>query len=63
MKIHWPKTLAQKKKRESYCGNPSWKSLSSNAENVSCRMCVRRMIKDFGYSGNVASGVYLVPSQ
>ena len=68
MKIHWLKTLAAKKRRdgftdnEAYCGNLRWESLSSDAENVDCRMCVQRMIKVLDYRGNKTSGVWHGPN-
>ncbi len=55
MKIHWLKTLVAKKRKETFCGNRNWKSLSSDSDNVSCKACVRTMIMTLGYAGNEAS--------
>ena len=55
VKIHWVKTLVDKKKKEAFCGNLKWKSLSSSPDNVSCRSCVLKMIRTLGYPGNNAS--------
>ena len=51
-KIHWLKTAEEKTKREAFCGKLSWKSLSSSPQNVTCRMCVLRMIRMLNNSGN-----------
>lgn len=61
MKIHWPKSLSAPNK-EAYCGNPNWESLSSNSDNVSCRMCVGQMIRKLGYEGNSAANTYKRPT-
>ena len=62
-KIHWPESLAGNTKsaarRRAYCGKTNPNSISTNAEEVSCRMCVHRMIKRTGYKGNRASNVWL----
>ncbi len=61
MKIHWMATIA--KRKVPYCMNPKWKSLSSDPENVSCRVCVHKMIRMVGYTGNDAAGMYKFPAQ
>ena len=62
MKIHWLKTLGAKKRKEAFCGNRNWKSLSSDSENVSCGSCVRKMILTLGYEGNEVSKTWKFPS-